>query len=129
MMEKKKVLFLCTHNAARSQMAEGLLRSMYGERFEAFSAGTEPASVHPLAIEVMKEIGIDISGHRSKSVQEMQGIRFDLVVTLCADAYAACPMFPGAKRYLHKGFEDPTDIKTFRSARDQIKTWIQETFN
>lgn len=90
--EKKKVLFLCTHNSARSQMAEGLLRSVYGDRYEAYSAGVEATTVNPLAVMVMKEIGIDISGQYSKTPQEYQEIIFDLAVTVCDNAKAACPI-------------------------------------
>ena len=133
---KKKVLFICTHNSARSQMAEGILRTLYGDRYEAYSAGTQPTKVNPYAIKVMSEIGIDISNHRSKSAEEFRGKEFDYVVTVCDNAKEACPFFPGGKTYLHKGFKDPSEFKgneneivaEFRRVRDEIKRWIEETF-
>jgi len=133
---KKKVLFICTHNSARSQMAEGILQTLYGDRYEAYSAGTQPTKVNPYAIKVMSEIGIDISNHRSKSAEEFRGKEFDYVVTVCDNAKEACPFFPGGKTYLHKGFKDPSEFKgneneivaEFRRVRDEIKRWIEETF-
>ena len=133
---KKKVLFICTHNSARSQMAEGILRTLYGDRYEAYSAGTQPTKVNPYAIKVMSEIGIDISNHRSKSAEEFRGKEFDYVVTVCDNAKEACPFFPGGKTYLHKGFKDPSEFKgneneivaEFRRVGDEIKRWIEETF-
>ena len=105
---KQRVLFVCTGNSCRSQMAEGWLRQMAGERFEVFSAGTHPAAaVHPLAVEAMREIGVDISGQRPKDVEQFVEQDFDLVVTLCDHARQSCPMFPGGKRREHWGFEDP----------------------
>ncbi len=132
----KRVLFLCTHNSARSQMAEGLLRAMYGDRYEVYSAGTEPTSVHPCACKVMAEIGVDISHHTSKSVAIFWGEQFDYVVTLCDDANQACPVFPNADRYIHRAFLDPSSIvgseeemlSAFRGVRDEIKAWIVEVF-
>ncbi len=134
---KKKILFICTHNASRSQMAEGLLRTLYGERYETFSAGTQPTQVNPFAIKVMEEIGIDISTHRAKSVEEFRGMQFDLVVTVCDQAKETCPFFPGAKKYLHQSFEDPsratgTDemkLVLFRNVREKIKDWIVKNFD
>ena len=134
--QKKKVLFLCTHNSSRSQMAEGLLRSLYGDRYEVYSAGTEPTSVSPYAIKVMQEIGIDISGHHSKNVEEFWGKKCDYVVTLCDQAKEACPYFPGADRYIHRAFEDPSTfsgaeekvLSAFRHVRDEIQDWIEEYF-
>src|SRR3990167_5111813 len=105
-MLKKKVLILCTGNSCRSQMAEGALRHFCGERFEVFSAGTKPSQVDPIAIRVMKEIGIDISGHRSKDVDEFKGQKFDYVITVCDNAKESCPIFPGVKS-LHWPFSDP----------------------
>jgi len=133
---KRKVLFICTHNSARSQMAEGLLRTMYGDRYEAYSAGIKPTGVHPLAVRVMAEIGIDISHHRSKSVVEFLGAEFDYVVTVCDRAKESCPFFPGAREYIHVGFDDPAgfsgteeeSLSVFRRVRDEIKKWILETF-
>lgn len=106
-MIKKKVLFLCVGNSARSQMAEGLLRHLAGEDFEAFSAGVEPQPVNPLAIRVMDEIGVDISGHRSKSMKEYLGQDFDYVITLCGEAREACPIFPAKYERMHWDLEDP----------------------
>ena len=132
----KKVLFICSHNSARSQMAEGLLQRLYGDLYEAHSAGLEPSSVNPYAIEVMGEIGIDISTHRSKNVDEFLGIQFDCVITVCDQAREACPFFHGGEKHLHKGFEDPAELSgtegqtltVFRRVRDEIKSWIEETF-
>lgn len=132
----KKVLFICTHNSARSQMAEGLLMALYGGRYEAHSAGTEPSSINPYAVKVMAEIGIDISTYRSKSVEEFRGTKFDYVVTVCDHAKETCPFFLGGKKYIHKGFEKPSEFKGeygeimagFRRIRDEIKEWIEKTF-
>ncbi len=131
---KKKVLFICIHNSARSQMAEGLLRTLYGDRCEAYSAGTKETAVNPYAIEAMRLAGIDISGHRSKTVQEFRGEVFDLVVTVCDDARESCPFFPG-KKVIHKSFEDPsrtegTDeqvLAVFERVRNEIRLWIEDT--
>lgn len=124
---KKRVLFLCTHNSARSQIAEGLLRHMAGDRFEVFSAGTEQTRVQPLAIEAMREIGIGISDHRSKTLDEFTGESFDYVITVCDRANDNCPFFPGTER-IHWSFEDPTAVtgtdeeklRAFRTVRDAI---------
>lgn len=126
---KTRVLFLCTHNSARSQMAEGLLRRMGGDRFEVFSAGTEQTSVHPLAIEAMREIGIDISGHRSKTLGEFDGQRFDYVITVCDRANQACPVFLNGMRRIHWSFHDPSAatgtaeqrLRAFRDVREGIQ--------
>ena len=133
--EKKTVLFICTHNSARSQMAEGLLRAVYNDRYEAHSAGAEPSTVSPYAVKVMKEIGIDIAKQNSKSVEQFRGMSFEFVVTVCDGTREACSFFPVGKNYLHKGFEDPsrfsTDMETlaaFRRVRDEIKDWIVKTF-
>ena len=133
---KRKVLFLCTHNSARSQMAEGILTNLYGDRFDALSAGTEPSRVNPYAIRVMHELGIDISGHKSKSIGCFDGAEIDYVVTVCDNAKESCPAFPGAKHYLHKGFRDPSKFRGkdeeillgFRQVRDEIKIWIENEF-
>lgn len=133
---KRKVLFICTHNSARSQMAEGLLRALYGDYYEAYSAGTQATRVNPYAIKVMAEIGIDISHQRSKSIEEFRSHKFDYVVTVCDHAKETCPFFPGANFYIHKGFKDPSEavgdeesiLKEFRKVRDEIKMWIEETF-
>lgn len=129
---KQKVLFICTHNCARSQMAEGYLNARYGERYEAYSAGMEATKVHPLAIRSMSEIGIDISKHRSKDLMEFFDMDIDLVVTVCDSANAVCPMFPGANKSIHVSFPDPSEatgseieqMKVFRKVRDEITGWI-----
>ena len=136
MTRKTRVLFICTANAARSQMAEGLLRAKYGERFEVFSAGTRPSQVSSRAIRVMQEIGIDISHHRSKSLDEMSGMTFDLAVTLCDRANQVCPVVTCAKKTMHYGFPDPhltpgseDDLmEGYRKVRDDIGAWIDKTF-
>ena len=129
---KTKILFICTANAARSQMAEGYLRAKYGDRFEVFSAGTKQSRVSVRAIEVMQEIGIDISAHRSKTIDALKGESFDIAVTLCDNANRICPIVPGAKKTIHHGFADPhltpgTDEETllgYRRVRDEICEWI-----
>jgi arsenate reductase len=134
--EMEKVLFICTHNSARSQMAEGLLRTLYGVEYEAFSGGTQPSEVNPHAVRVMAEMGIDISAHRSKHVKEFLGVTFDSVVTVCDKAKESCPFFPGAKEYIHQSFADPATctgteeeiLDCFRRSRDEIKGWIEKTF-
>jgi len=135
-MTKPKVLFICTANAARSQMAEGLLRAKYGDRYEVFSAGTRQSSVSSRAIAVMQEIGIDISRHRSKYLGEFRDTPIDIVVTVCNRAHELCPVFPYAKKSLHHGFRDPhacggSDeeiLAAYRSVRDEIAAWIDTTF-
>ncbi len=134
---KKKVLFLCTHNSARSQMAEGIMRNLYGDNFEVFSAGTEPSRVNPYAVRVMSELGIDISTHKSKSTKCFEGTNMDYVVTVCDNAKESCPTFPGADSIIHKGFNDPSQFRGkdeeilngFRNIRDEIKTWIEDEFS
>jgi arsenate reductase len=121
-----RVLILCTGNSARSQMAEGLLRHEAGDKFEVFSGGTKPTQVRPEAIAVMKEIGIDITAHRSKSVDEFKDREFDYVITVCDHANEICPVFPGKTQRLHWPFEDPTDEASFRKVRDQIHTRIKQ---
>jgi arsenate reductase len=106
--EKKRVLFICTHNAARSQMAEGLLRVFHGDIYEAFSAGTEPGRVNPYAIKVIAEIGSDIGSHRSNGLQEFLDQKFDYVVTVCDHANESCRYFLGGKKILHQSLEDPS---------------------
>lgn len=136
-MNKKKILFVCTHNSARSQMAEGLVNALHGDRYEAYSAGTEPAVVNPYAVQVMGEIGIDISGHRAKGVEMFLERDLDYVVTVCDHANETCPYFPGGRDRIHKGFRDPAAVEgqpeqkleAFRRARDEIKNWISEFFN
>ncbi len=133
---RKRILFVCTHNSSRAQMAEGLLRSLKGDRYEVFSAGTEPTGVHPGAVAVMAEIGIDISAQRSKGLGEFQGMGFDEVVTVCDHARESCPVFLGGGLKRHQGFEDPSAatgaetevLETFRRVREEIRTWIGETY-
>jgi arsenate reductase len=133
MSDKKRVLILCTGNSARSQMAEGLLRHEAGDRFEVFSAGVEPSEVRPLAIAAMRELDIDISAQRSKSVDEFAGQEFDYVITVCDNANQRCPMFPGKTQRLHWSFEDPAaaegdteqQLGVFRRVRDQIKEQLE----
>ncbi len=127
-MVKRRILILCTGNSARSQMAEGLFRHEAGEAFEVFSAGTKPSHVRSEAIAAMREVGIDISGHRSKSVNEYEGQEFESVITVCDNAKESCPVFPGKTQRLHWPFEDPaavegleeTRLEAFRKVRDQI---------
>jgi arsenate reductase len=136
MTVKKRVVFVCTANAARSQMAEGLLRAKYGDRFEVFSAGTRQSKVSTRAITVMQEIGIDISHHYSKTLAEFGGASFDLAVTLCDKAHAVCPVVPGAAKTIHQGFADPhltpgpeeKVLDGYREVRDEIAAWIDSTF-
>lgn len=133
-MEKSKVLFLCTHNSARSQMAEGMLRHMAGEDFEVHSAGTEVTVVRPLAIEAMEEVGVDMSGHESKTLGRYIEERFEYVITVCDGANEACPFFPRAERRLHWSLEDPSEaegseeekLAVYRRVRDEIRGRIEE---
>jgi arsenate reductase len=133
-MEKKRVLILCTANSARSQMAEGLLRRDHGDKFEVESAGTKATSVRPEAIQAMNEIGIDISGHRSKVVDEFSNKSFDYVITVCDNAKEICPIYPGHTNRIHHSFEDPAAVKgseeerlaSFRRVRDQIRSYLRE---
>lgn len=136
MVSTQHVLFICTHNSARSQIAEGYMNARHGNRYSAFSAGTASTAVHPMAIEVMTEIGIDISGQRSKTLGEFIGQSFDVVVTVCDQAQGMCPFFPGAGRTIHNNFPDPSqhegssdDIRVgFRNVRDEIIRWIDMEF-
>jgi arsenate reductase len=131
--ERTRVLFLCTHNSARSQMAEGLLRELAGGRFEVHSAGTEATLVRPLAIQAMDEIGVDISAQESKTLERYLGEPFDYVVTVCDEANEACPFFPGAKNRLHWSLEDPSRaegsdeerLAIFRRVRDELRGRIE----
>jgi len=134
--QKKKILFLCTNNSARSQMAEGLLKAFGDNNYEVYSAGISPSMVNPYAIKVMAEIGIDLSKYLSKSIDKFQREKFDYVVTLCDQAKKTCPFFPNSKEHLHKNFTDPAGIEEgedellniFRGVRDEIKDWIEKTF-
>ncbi len=131
-----RVLFLCTHNSARSQMAEGLLRALGADEFESFSAGTEATHVRPLAIKAMAELGIDISGQRSKVLTEYLSQPFDYVITVCDQANESCPIFPGATYRLHWSFPDPSkatgseeqQLAVYREVRDSIAARIKEQF-
>lgn len=134
--EHLKILFLCTGNSCRSQMAEGWTRYLRGDRIEAYSAGIETHGLNPRAVQVMAEAGVDISGHRSKHVNELRGIEFDYVVTVCGHAHEHCPLFPGKARVVHVGFDDPpklaaeaaTDaerLATYRRVRDEIRRFVE----
>lgn len=131
---KKRVLFLCTHNSCRSQMAEGLINHDLGHRYQAFSAGTEATRVNPRAIKVMQEIGIDIATQRSKTLDEFDQERFDYVITLCGDAHERCPLFWHGIERLHIGFHDPSKasgseeeiLAKFRKVRDEIRAKLVE---
>ena len=131
-MSKQRVLILCTGNSARSQMAEGLLRHMAGDRYEVFSAGTRPVGLNPNAVEAMSEIGIDISGQRSKSVDEFVNQQFDYIITVCDNAKESCPIFPGGGQRIHQSFEDPAaapadrQLATFEKVRDQMASWLEQ---
>ena len=134
MADKKRVLILCTGNSARSQMAEGLLRHDAGDRFTVESAGTRPAAVRPEAITVMKEIGIDISSHRSKRVDEFAGQDFDYVLTVCDHARESCPVYFGKAARLHHSFNDPAGAEgsqekrlgEFRRVRDELRSYLKD---
>jgi arsenate reductase len=134
MSDRKRVLILCTGNSARSQMAEGLLRHDGGDRFEVESAGVNPSKVRPEAVEAMREVGIDISGHRSKSAEEFVGQDFDYIITVCDNARETCPVFPGHAERIHRSFEDPPTpgaadpdemMAVFRRVRDEIREWVK----
>jgi len=129
------VLFLCTHNSARSQMAEALLNALYGDKYRAYSAGVTPTKVNPYVVKAMAEVGIDISGNRSKSIEAFRGENFNYVVTVCDSARETCPFFLGEK-VLHQSFEDPSQfrgseeeiMKGVRQVREEIKAWIKKSF-
>lgn len=135
MSDKLRILFLCTGNSCRSQMAEGWAKALRGDAIEAYSAGIETHGLNPRAVKVMAEAGVDISAHRSKNVSELMDIPFDYVVTVCGNAHESCPMFPGKAKVVHVGFDDPPklakDAKTeeealahYRRVRDEIKAFI-----
>ena len=131
-MKQKTVLFLCTGNSARSQMAEGLMRNFRGDEFEVFSAGVEPKGVHAKAVEAMREIGVDISWQQSQHVDDLQVKEFDYIITLCDHAAQNCPIFPGRGERMHHGFSDPAAVQgsdhevleAFRKVRDELKLFI-----
>lgn len=135
-MKKQKVLFVCTHNSSRSQMAEGLLRTYYGDRYDVYSAGTQPSGVNRFAIEAMADLGIDLSGHRSDHVDAYAETPMDYVVTVCDSARESCPYIPARQRNIHHRFEDPSAVTgadaekraTFRRIRDEIRAWLEDTF-
>ncbi len=135
-MTKLKLLFVCSHNGARSQMAEALANSLFGDRLEASSAGSSPTEVSPYSIAVMKEMGIDISKNRAKHLNEFTGMLFDYAVTLCGDEEEFCPFFPDAREHLHHGVNEPEGtvrteegrLGAMRYMRDDILTWIKKTF-
>ena len=132
---KKNILFICMHNSCRSQMAEGFVNNIYKDKYQAFSAGIIKTSVNPFAIEVMKELNIDLSKHYSKTIEEFKDKNFDFVVTVCDNARESCPFFPG-KKVIHKNFNDPVifegnledTLTEFRRVRDEIKNWIIKYF-
>ena len=126
MTDRKRVLILCTGNSARSQMAEGLLRHLAGDRFEVMSAGVSPTQVKPEAITAMREIGIDISSHRSKSVDEFSNEQFDYVITVCDNANEQCPVFPGSTKRIHWSFEDPAAADGDENARLAVFCRVRE---
>ncbi len=130
-MNRQRVLILCTGNSARSQMAEGLLRHLAGDRFEVFSAGTRPVGLNANAVQAMEELGIDISAQRSKSVEQFAGQQFDYVITVCDQAKESCPIFPGNGTRIHQSFPDPAaaplerQAEVFRAVRDQMAVWLK----
>lgn len=136
MSEKPGILILCTGNSARSQMAEGLLRQICGDRFDIHSAGTRPINVSPEAVEALAEVGIDISSNRSKSVDSFADREFDYVLTVCDNARENCPYFPARTKLVHKGFEDPyfaeggheARLGAFRRVRDKIDAYLRDDF-
>lgn len=131
---KQKILFVCTHNAGRSQMAEGYTNARYGDRYDAFSAGTEPGTLNPHAVRAMAEIGIDISGHRQKDLSAFKGVEMDVLVAVCKGG--RCPVFLWAMKVIHREFADPSRLADtdeeimggVRRIRDDICAWIDETF-
>ncbi len=136
-MQKLKVLFLCTGNSCRSQMAEGFARALKADIIDGYSAGTDPHGMNPLAVQVMREAGVDISGHHSKHVDELRDVAFDYVVTVCDHANETCPIFPGDTKKVHVGFDDPPrlarDAKTpeealshYRRVRDEIRAFVEK---
>lgn len=133
---KLKVLFICSSNQARSQMAEGLLRDIYGDRYDVFSAGVNPTFVAPEAILALDEVGVDIKGQRSKGIDEFKDVEFDYVITVCDKARETCPFFPGAKNYIHKSFREPSRVceadeplvEGYKRVRNDIKKWLEKTF-
>ena len=136
-MDKESVLFVCTHNSSRSQMAEGLLRAYYGDRYEVYSAGTAPSGVNPFAIKAMQDLGIDLTTHRSEHIDQFADQSMDYVITVCNSAKESCPYLPAKQKNIHYSFEDPSAVEgpdaeklaAFRRIRDEIKVWLDGTFN
>lgn len=132
----REVLFICTHNSSRSQIAEGLINH-YSDDYRAYSAGTEITYVNPYAITVLSEIGVDITHYRSKQIDEFENMKFDYVITVCDQAKETCPFFPSTKEFLHMGFSDPNSVEgsddaklnAFRETRSQISKWLSIKFN
>jgi len=135
-MKKRTILFLCTGNSCRSQMAEGWTRHIWSDTIDVYSAGIEIHGLNPLAVRVMAEAGVDISGHRSKNVSDLMDIPFDFVITVCGHAYENCPHFPGRAKILHVGFDDPPALAAnaateeealghYRRVRDEIKAFVR----
>jgi arsenate reductase len=136
MAEKAKILFLCTGNSCRSQMAEAWTRRLQGEQFEAYSAGVQPKAIDPRAIKAMAEVGLDISGQKSKDVDALGRMEFDYVITLCDNARESCPYFPTKTKLIHRGFDDPPRLAegaaneeeamaSYRRVRDEIKAFVE----
>ena len=136
MADKPKILFLCTGNSCRSQMAEGWARALKGDVFEPYSAGIETHGLNPNAVKVMDEAGVDISGHHSQHVDELADVALDLVITVCGHAHDNCPVFPGGARVVHHGFDDPPvlamaaateeeALNHYRRVRDEIRTFVE----
>lgn len=137
MSDKTRILFLCTGNSCRSQMAEGWARHLKGDAIEAFSAGMETHGLNPSAVKVMAEVGVDISAHRSKHVSELQDLAFDYVITVCGDVQESCPIFPGKANVVHVGFDDPPKLARtartedealahYRRVRDEIRSFVEQ---
>ena len=135
-LRKKTILFVCTHNSARSQLAEAILRQKFGENYQVYSAGTEPTTINPYILQTLAEMGIDTSELTSKHVNTFLGKEIDLVVTVCDSAQKTCPFFPNAKQYLHKSFDDPNSftgtaesiLKDINRVKNEITAWIEEEF-
>ena len=136
-MGKETVLFVCTHNSSRSQMAEGLLRAHYGDRYAVYSAGTQPSGVNPFAMAAMRDLAIDLADHRSEHIDQFADMPMDYVVTVCDSARESCPYLPAKQQNIHHSFEDPSAVNgtdaeklaAFRRIRDEIKVWLDETFS
>ncbi len=134
---KKTILFLCTHNSARSQIAEGIINGLFSDKYSAYSAGTQPGKVNIFAIKAMKEIGINIEHHYSKPIDEFNSKHFNYVVTVCDNAKQSCPAYLNADKIIHESFEDPSSFKgsdeqkleKFEEVRDKIRKWLESSFS